>query len=252
MEPRRALAYDVPMTTTAFVAGATGYTGREVVRALHARGVRAVAHVRPDSPRLEEWRARFAEQGAEVDATPWDEAAMIATLKRLRPDVVFALLGTTRARAKEAAKRDEDASRQSYEAVDYGLSAILLHAAIEAGNKPRFVYLSAMGVSDEARGAYFQVRARLERELRASGLPYTIARPSFITGEGERDSPRPMERIGASMADALLGAAALVGAKGLRDKYASIDPKVLAEGLVRGALDPAGGDRVLETDALRG
>jgi hypothetical protein len=61
-----------------------------------------------------------------------------------------------------------------------------------------------------------------------------------------------MERVGASVADALLGAAALVGAKGLRDRYASIDPRVLAEGMVRAALDPAGGDRVLETAALRG
>src|SRR5215208_1501420 len=68
-----------PMTT-AFVAGATGYTGREVVRQLVERGVRAVAHVRPDSPRLAEWRERFAELGAEVDATPWEEPAMRASL----------------------------------------------------------------------------------------------------------------------------------------------------------------------------
>ena len=40
----------------AFVAGATGFTGREVVRLLVERGVPAVAHVRPDSPRLEEWK----------------------------------------------------------------------------------------------------------------------------------------------------------------------------------------------------
>jgi uncharacterized protein YbjT (DUF2867 family) len=237
---------------TAFIAGATGYTGREVVRALRARGLRVVAHVRPDSPLLDDWRARFAEQGAEVDATPWDGPAMTATLQKLRPDLVFALLGTTRARAKEAEQRNEDASRQSYEAVDYGLSAILLAASVAAGSRPRFVYLSSVGVTDDARGAYFQVRARLERELRESGLPYTIAQPSFITGEGERDKPRPFERIGAGMADAILGAAALVGARGLRDRYASIDPRVLAEGMVRAALDPAGENQVLETGALRG
>ncbi len=109
-----------------------------------------------------------------------------------------------------------------------------------------------MGVSDGARGAYFQVRARLERELRQSGLPYTIARPSFITGEGERDKPRPMERIGASVADALLGAVAAVGATRLRDRYASIGPAELAEALVAAGLDPARENRVLETDALRG
>ena len=58
----------------AFVAGATGYTGREVVRLLSGRGVRTVAHVRPDSPRVEEWRRRFETEGAAVDVTPWDDA----------------------------------------------------------------------------------------------------------------------------------------------------------------------------------
>ena len=236
---------------TAFVAGATGYTGREVVRALRARDLRVIAHVRPDSSSLSEWRSRFAALGAEIDTTAWNEDAMTATLARAQPGVVLALLGTTRARAKEAEKRHEDAARESYEAIDYGLSALLLRASVKAGSRPRFVYLSSMGVTDSAPGAYLKVRARLERELRQSGLPFVIARPSFITGESERDQPRAMERLGASVADALLGAAALVGAKSLRDKYASIDPRELAEGLVRAALDPAVVDEVLETDALR-
>src|SRR3954471_13568122 len=99
----------------AFVAGATGYTGREVVRALRARGLRVIAHVRPDSARLGEWRGRFAAMEVEVDATPWNDDAMAATMERLQPDVVFALLGTTKARAREAEQRHEDASHQSYE-----------------------------------------------------------------------------------------------------------------------------------------
>jgi uncharacterized protein YbjT (DUF2867 family) len=244
-------AAENPSSLCAFVAGATGYTGREVVRDLRARGIRAVAHVRPDSSRLEEWRARFGDGGAEVDATPWEEEAMTATFERLRPNLVFALLGTTKKRASKAAAAGEDASRETYEAVDYGLSALLLRAAVKAGHRPRFVYLSSMGVSEDARGQYLKVRARLERELRESGLPYTIARPSFITGS-DRDEDRPMERLGAGVGDALLGAAALLGAKRLRDRYASIDPKTLAESLVRFAIEPAGENKVLEADALRG
>jgi uncharacterized protein YbjT (DUF2867 family) len=240
-----------PSSLCAFVAGATGYTGREVVRDLRARGARAVAHVRPDSSRLEEWRARFGDVGAEVDATPWEESAMTETLERLRPDVVFALLGTTKKRASKAAAAGKDASLESYEAVDYGLSALLLRATVKAGLKPRFVYLSSIGVSDDARGAYLQVRARLERELRQSGLPFTIARPSFITGD-DRDEARPIERAAAGVGDALLGAAALFGGKRLRDRYASIDPKTLGESLVRFGIEPAGENRVLEADALRG
>jgi uncharacterized protein YbjT (DUF2867 family) len=243
-------AAETSPSPSAFVAGATGYTGREVVRALRARGIRAIGHVRPDSSRLEEWRSRFGDLGAEVDTTPWDEAAMRATVERLRPSVIFALLGTTRARAREARARRADASRESYEAVDYGLTARLLCAAVQAGYRPRFVYLSSLGVSDDAPGAYVRARARLERELKASGLPYTIARPSFITGV-DRDEPRPMERIAAGVGDAILGAAALLGGKRIRDRYASIDAATLAEGLVAWGLDPAGENRVLDADALR-
>ncbi|APR81610.1 Putative nucleoside-diphosphate-sugar epimerase [Minicystis rosea] len=239
-------------STIAFVAGATGYTGREVVRLLVSRGVRTIAHVRPDSKRKDEWRARFEAEGAEVDATPWDDAALTATFAQRKPTLVFALLGTTRARAKEIEKQGGDAARETYEAVDYGLSAMLLRASIAEGTRPRYVYLSSLGVSDDARGGYFQARARLERELVASGLPHVIGRPSFITGESERDEPRPMERIGAGVGDALLSAVALFGGRGLRDRYASIDPKTLATALVDAALAPTGDRMVLEGSTLRG
>src|SRR5262245_55763625 len=49
----------------AFVAGATGYTGNEVVSALRGRGIRTIAHVRPDSSSLERWRKSFEDIGAE-------------------------------------------------------------------------------------------------------------------------------------------------------------------------------------------
>src|SRR5512133_826771 len=146
--------------TTAFVAGATGDTGREVVRARRARGVRTVAHVRPDSPRLADWKGRLGALGAEVDATPWDEAAMVETLRRVRPDAVVALLGTTRRRGAQAAAAGRN---ETYETVDYGLTHLLLRAAIASGTRPRFVYLSAVGVREGTRNAYLAARAKLER-----------------------------------------------------------------------------------------
>ena len=86
---------------TAFVAGATGYTGQEVVAELRRRGTQTWAHVRPDSSRRAEFTSRFEGLGAQVDATAWDEAALTARFVELRPDLLFALLGTTRSRAKE-------------------------------------------------------------------------------------------------------------------------------------------------------
>jgi nucleoside-diphosphate-sugar epimerase len=233
---------------TAFVAGATGYTGREVVRLLRERGVRAVAHVRPDSPRREEWARRFAGLGAEVDGTPWDRAALTARLAALRPDAVFALLGTTRARGREAARRG---AVETYETVDYGLTRLLLDAAVASGARPRFVYLSSAGVGDGTSNAYLAVRARLERELRASGLPFTIARPAFVTG-ADREEPRPLERAAAVAADGVLDLAARFGAPGLRARWRSMTGAELGAALVRLAFDPAAARRVVDAAGLRG
>jgi nucleoside-diphosphate-sugar epimerase len=232
----------------AFVAGATGHTGREVVRLLSARGVRTVAHVRPDSPRLQEWRERFEEAGAAVDATPWDEAAMTGTLQTLRPTVVFALLGTTRARGRAARRRGVPA--ETYETVDYGLTALLLRAAGAVPKAPRFVYLSSMGVGPTTTNPYMKARLRVETELRSSGLPFTIARPSFITGE-PRDDGRPLERVGAAASDAALGMLGALGARRMRDRFQSMGNTELAHALVLVALDPSCTGVVLEADALR-
>ncbi len=238
---------EVASMPTAFVAGATGYTGREVVRVLRESGVSTVAHVRPDSPRLAEWRARFGALGAEIDTTPWDAPAMATTLARVQPAIVFALLGTTRRRARAAAERG---AAESYASVDLGLTRLLLDAAVASGARPRFVYLSAAGVREGTRNAYLDARARVERALRASGLPFVIARPSFVTGP-DRDEPRPLERSAAIAADAALGLAARLGARRLAARWRSTTGAALAAALVRLALDPAAEGRVAEADALR-
>ena len=233
----------------AFVAGATGFTGREVVRLLVERGLPAVAHVRPDSPRLEEWKARFSALGAEVDATAWDKAAMMETMLRIRPALVFALLGTTRGRMHAAARSGEDPATQSYEAVDYGLTALLLEAAKETGLSPRVVYLSAAGVKETSRSAYYRARVKAEALLHSSGLPFTIARPSIITGPG-RDDKRPLETVGAAVGDRLLSVAGWLGARKLKARYASTTNVRLAGALVRLALDPKAENRIFESEEL--
>lgn len=233
--------------TAAFVAGASGYTGREVVRLLREQGVTTWAHVRPDSPRLAEWRERFGGLGAEVDATPWEPGALAARLTELRPAVVFALLGTTRARVRRAAESGRDAG---YETVDYGLTMMLYRAAAGSGAHPRFVYLSSAGVREEGGPAYLQVRARVERELREGSLPWLSARPSFITGP-DRDEFRAGERIGAVITDSLLSVVGLFGGGKWRDRYRSTTNAVLAAALVRLAFHPGVVNRVVESEDLR-
>ena len=231
------------MTKTAFVAGATGYTGRAVVGLLAERDIDVVAHVRPDSSRLEEWKSHFTEIGARVDTTPWEKAQMRKTLQREEPDLLFYLIGTTRARDR---KSNED---NSYEAIDYGLFKLLLDACGEAGAEPRVVYLSAIGVRSSARSAYYRVRWRAEEKLRDSGLAYLIARPAMITGPN-RDEIRVLERAGGMLADVASGGLRLIGASRLADRYRSRTNVELATALVEHALEPESAQVVLEGEEL--
>lgn len=228
----------------AFVAGATGYTGREVVAALARHGVQTVAHVRPGSADLVRWRERFRALGATVDETPWELQAMRATVAARRPSLVFALLGTTRSRAAREGLTD------AYEKIDYGLSALLLDAARHAGSLPRFVYLSALGVNDRSKNPYLAARARLERELGASGLTSLIVRPAFVTGP-DREERRVPERVLGAAVDGVLAVVGAAGASALRDRWSSLTGAELAEGMVRIALSTREGRLVVDPADIR-
>lgn len=244
------------MTTTdstlpsAFVIGATGLTGRHVVETLAARGThRVLAHVRPDSRDLARFRERFeALPHTRVVTDAWDEAAMASALEREAPSVVFALLGTTRARASKEGATSEG-SLGVYAKVDVGYTELAIRAARALGSPPRFVYLSSIGAGPGARGAYLMARTRVEATLAASGLPYTIARPSFIFGD--RDEPRAAEKLGAPVADGALALLGALGATRLRDRYRSITGDALARALVVLALDPAWASRIAEAEDLQ-
>ena len=165
---------------TAFVLGATGFVGREVVRQLCVRGAKVYAHVRPDSKKLADWKQTFGEMGAELDATPWDAAALAARWRDVKPAQIYVCIGTTRSKAKSDAVQGN-----IYEAVDLGLTRIAVEAARASEVKPRIVYLSSVGADANARSAYLKARGQAEDVVTNSGLPWVIARPSIITGERE-------------------------------------------------------------------
>ena len=232
---------------TAFVLGATGFVGREVVRQLCVRGTQVVAHVRPDSPQLATWQRRFAELGAELDATPWQASALAARLRALDPAQVYILIGTTRARA-----RADAIAGNIYEAVDLGLTQIAVEAARASERRPRLVYLSSVGADAKARSPYLSVRARAEQAVTGAGLPWVIARPSFIVGDRgtERDDHRRGERGMAAFGDGLLAALGMLGGKQLRERYRSTTPDILASALIRIGEGPAH-DRIVDGADLR-
>jgi uncharacterized protein YbjT (DUF2867 family) len=230
---------------TAFVLGATGFVGREVVRQLCVRATPVVAHVRPDSLKVSEWRQRFAKLGATIDTSPWDAIALAQALDRAGATELYILIGTTRGRAKA-----DGVDGDIYERVDYGLTKLAVDAARAMQNpaKPRLVYLSGLGADADARGAYMRARGKAEDAVRGSGLPWVIARPAIITGN--RDESRAGERTAAVVGDGLLAIAGVFGAKRLQSRYKSTTPDVLASALIRIAEAPEH-DRVAEGAELR-
>jgi uncharacterized protein YbjT (DUF2867 family) len=228
---------------TAFVLGATGFVGREVIRQLCVRGAKTVAHVRPDSKALDDWRTRLGELGAAVDTTPWQVDALAARFRTVAPAQIYVLIGTTRSRA-----RADAVAGNIYEAIDLGLTRIAVDAAVASGQRPRIVYLSSIGADPTARSAYLAARGRAEQVVTGAGLPWVIARPSIITGE--RDDGRAGERGAAVVGDGILAIAGVLGGRALRDKYRSTTPDILAAALIRIGEAPDH-DRVLDGAELR-
>jgi uncharacterized protein YbjT (DUF2867 family) len=211
---------------TAFVLGATGFVGREVVRQLCVRGAKTIAHVRPDSKQLAEWQTKFGDLGATVDTTAWDAPALAARFREAKPAQIYICIGTTRSKAKTDAIEGN-----IYEKVDYGLTALAVEAAKASETRPRLVYLSSVGADRTARSAYLAWRGKAEDAVMQSGLPWIVARPSIITGE--RDESRVGEKAAGVVGDGVLAVVGLLGGKKVRDRYRSTTPDVLASALIR-------------------
>ncbi len=228
---------------TAFVLGATGFVGREVVRQLCVRGASTVAHVRPDSPRRAEWTERFVALGASVDTSAWKIAELAATFRELSPAQIYILIGTTRTKA-----RVDDVKGDIYESIDLGLTQLAIDAAKQANVGARLVYLSSVGAVENARSAYMRARGKAETLVQRCGLPWAIARPSLITGD--RDDRRLGEQTAAFVGDGLLALASVVGGRQLRARFRSTTPDVLASALIRIGESPDH-ERIYEGDDLR-
>ncbi len=153
------------------VTGATGFIGRYLTQALVERGrpVRALARdarkagrVLPQSDQVE------IVEGDIFDAASLDELCagagavvhLIGIRCEKRPAVTFERLHVEATKnAISAAKRAEIS---------------------------RYLQMSALGTRPEARSAYHQTKFAAEQAVRASGLDWTIIRPSLVIGpDGE-------------------------------------------------------------------
>jgi uncharacterized protein YbjT (DUF2867 family) len=155
----------------AFIAGSTGYTGQRVVAELRAPGSTWTA--RPHA------RAAGRIDGA-VICDPGDVALLTEGVRGC--DAVVQLIGTVR----------KNFDQGDYEKIDYGTTVALGEAARAAG-VPRLLLLSS-ALAGTGLGSYLAWKKKTEDWVIASGLEYTIMRPSFIVGPG-REAARTTSKL---------------------------------------------------------
>lgn len=140
------------------VAGGTGTLGTQIVRRLNSRGVGVRVLTRNAD--------RFAQQGPLVDVVPGDvrNASSLQAAMRGATAVVSAVHGFA----------DRGSSPET---VDHDGNRNLIRAARDAGVR-RFILMSVHRASPNHPMSLHRMKHRAEQELRASGLEWTIIRPT--------------------------------------------------------------------------
>lgn len=201
----------------ACVLGSTGLVGRQLVRQLLAEPRVAVVRVfQRRSTGVEAAGLRTEEHLVDFeDPRAWHS--------RLRGDVLFSALGTTRTRAGSA---------EAQYRVDHDYQVEAARAAATNG-VPVLILVSAMGAKPGARAFYSRMKGEIEEEVAA--LPFRrihLLRPGIL--DGNRDESRPMERLGILLAR---GLARLGAPPALRP----IQAEAVARAMIRPALAEGGG-----------
>jgi NADH dehydrogenase len=148
--------------TSIFLTGGTGFVGSHVARALAPNPIRVLVR----SP-----KSRTGEGIEPVVGDVTDPSSLTGAIDDC--DVVVHLVGII-----------EEAKGVTFDGVIRQGTEHIVTEAKRAGVR-HFVHMSALGARDDPRLPYMQAKYRSEEIVKASGLPYTIFRPSVIFGPGD-------------------------------------------------------------------
>jgi uncharacterized protein YbjT (DUF2867 family) len=135
-------------------------------------------------------------------------------------------------------------SREAFRKIDFDTILRSARIAQDAGAK-RFLLISSSGAAAKSLIFYLRVKGETEEAIQKLNFQATaILRPAGLSGE--RTTPRPAERVGTFIMNALKPL--LMGP--LR-KYRMIAATDVAEAMVRLGLSQQLGPRILESDAIQ-
>ncbi len=156
-----------PMTVA--VAGGSGFVGGEIATELHRRGNRVIVLSHdPDSP------ADDLPAGIEVRHVDVTSGAGL-------PEALEGVEALVIALAFPNLPMEDPRRGRTFEAVDAAGTERLAAAARTAGVQ-RLAYISGAGAAPDAERHWFRAKWRAEEAIRASAIPYTIVRPTWIFG----------------------------------------------------------------------
>lgn len=160
-----------------FLTGATGFVGRNMLRRLsqEGHGVRGLVREPQKAKAL-------TRNGVELVAGDVIEGTGL-TQGMQGCDAVIHLVGII-----------VEKGRNTFERVHHLGTRNVVEAAKRTGIK-RFVHMSALGARADGSAAYQKTKWLGEEEVRHSGIPYVILRPSLIFGEGDGFVTQMMETM---------------------------------------------------------
>ena len=153
------------------VAGGTGFLGREIARALLAAGhnVSVLSRTKPRESLLDP-----SPGWVQADVTA---AAELASALRGFEVVVDAVQFPN-------SPMENPKKGHTFEKVDLGGTKNLVDAA-RVADVGHFIGLSGVGAAEDARYHWLRFKWQEEQHIIASGLTYTIFRPSWVYGPGD-------------------------------------------------------------------